>query len=108
MGQATRLELYGVLIILVVVIMLVIERLAVDRVLIDDLLVTRYYAIQQNNNNNQTVIVESERMTDIIRRIKKTGTTDASGPTDPHNPANTDASSLKHLPAAVDAVHGSK
>ena len=70
-GHATRIELYGSLLLVVIVVSLICERLAIDRVLIDELIKDRTRpAVVQENNNNQTVIVESENDR-IVREIAK-------------------------------------
>ena len=70
-GHATRLELYGSLLLVVIVVSLMCERMAIDRCLIDELIKDRSRpAVVQENNNNQTVIVESENDR-VVREIAK-------------------------------------
>ena len=62
-GHASRLELYGSLLLVVIVVSLMCERLAIDRVLIDTLIKDRSRpAIIQENHNNQTVTIESDAL----------------------------------------------
>ena len=66
-GHATRMELYGSLLLVVIVVSLMCERMAIDRVLIDMLIKDRSKpAIIQEQHNSQHVIIESE--TDRIAR----------------------------------------
>jgi len=66
-GHATRMELYGSLLLVVIVVSLMCERMAIDRVLINTLIKDRSKpAIIQENHNYQHVTIESE--TDRIAR----------------------------------------
>ena len=67
-GHATRLELYGSLLLVVIVISLMAERMAIDRVLINTLLKDR--SKPAIIHNNQHVIIESENDR-IVRQIAK-------------------------------------
>jgi hypothetical protein len=67
-GHATRLELYGALLLVVIVMSLMCERMAIDRVLIDTLI--KYRSKPAIIHNNQHVIIESENDR-IVRQIAK-------------------------------------
>jgi hypothetical protein len=67
-GHATRMELYGSLLLVVIVVSLMCERMAIDRVLINTLLKDR--SKPAIIHNNQHVIIESENDR-IVRQIAK-------------------------------------
>ena len=62
-GHATRIEVYGSLLLVVIVVSLMCERMAIDRVLIDTLIKDRERpAIIQEQHNSQTINIESDAL----------------------------------------------
>jgi len=68
-GHASRMELYGSLLLVVIVVSLMCERMAIDRVLINTLIKDQSKpAIIQEQHNNMQVTVEDPR-TALIKEI---------------------------------------
>ena len=79
-GRPIRFELYSLAFAGLVVVVIVRDRMATyDKMFTELIKKAETPNVVQENNNNQTVIVESDRMRDILDRVKKMGENNVDG-----------------------------